>query len=240
MNNEKNGIIIAADVQFEKLPDLVKSTHDLKGILGYKLGFKIGLEVGLPKAVQTIRNITDKTIMYDHQKAATDIPDTGKLFAKVCKQSGVDSVILFPQAGPVTEAAWIKAMRDENLNVIVGGLMSHKGYTQSDGGFIADDSIIEMYLIAADHEVTDFVAPATNPKATTKIRMMLEHRGIKPIIYTPGIGTQGGLMEETSKAAGRSWCPIVGRSIYAQSDIRSASMNIISKWEEACKKTSAF
>jgi hypothetical protein len=42
-----------------------------------------------------------------------DIPETGELFAKVCKDAGVDAVILFPQAGPETEKAWIKDWKKE-------------------------------------------------------------------------------------------------------------------------------
>lgn len=232
---KERSIIIAADVSFDSLTDLVKNTAAIDAIGGYKLGFELALEVGLPRAVEAIRKISDKAIIYDHQKAGTDIPDTGKAFARVCKKAGLDGVILFPQAGPNTEEAWIKAAKESGLDVIVGGLMTHKGYMRSDGGYLADDAIIEIYVNAIKEGVVNFVAPATKPEATRKIRVMLEHEGIDPVIYTPGLGAQGGDMKAVSEAAGKRWHAIVGRAIYEASDVKAAATQIAKTWEEACR-----
>ncbi|MBU1704702.1 MAG: orotidine 5-phosphate decarboxylase, partial [Nanoarchaeota archaeon] len=121
-------IIPALDVDDLELAEkIVKETCKVKGIGGYKVGFSLVIPFGLKKVVQTIRKYTELPIIYDHQKAGTDIPDTGEIFMKVCKDAGVDAVIIFPAMGPVTEEEWIKAAHGVGLKVIVGGEMTHPG-----------------------------------------------------------------------------------------------------------------
>ena len=99
-------VIPACDVEtLEQFEELVRQTANVEGIGGYKVGFELGLGFGLPAVVEAVRRHTDKPVIYDHQKAGTDIPDTGKGFARVVKRAGVDTIILFPQAGPETERA---------------------------------------------------------------------------------------------------------------------------------------
>ena len=103
---EKNhGIIVACDVDnVEILKNLVEKTYDIEGVVGYKIGANLALQYGL-------RNIMEEIdfhlpVIYDHQKAGTDIPYIGKKFAKACQISNISGVILFPQAGPKTEEAF--------------------------------------------------------------------------------------------------------------------------------------
>ena len=90
----KRSIIPACDVPNLKLLDkLVKETCNVKGIGGYKIGFELVIPFGIKEVIKTIRKHTKLPIMYDHQKAGTDIPEMGDKFMKAIK--GVDSVILF-------------------------------------------------------------------------------------------------------------------------------------------------
>ena len=74
-------IVPACDVaSLETLRTLVTATSGLEGIGGYKLGFTLALRYGLPACVKEIRALSQLPIIYDHQKAGTDIPDTGKPF----------------------------------------------------------------------------------------------------------------------------------------------------------------
>ena len=225
--NRDRSIIPACDVTPDKLDELVKATAAIEGIGAYKLGFMLGLSIGLPKAVEIIRKHSDKPIIYDHQKAGTDIPDTGASFARVCKKAGVDVVIFFPQAGPETEKVWINAARDEGLGVIVGGLMTHKAYTRGEGGFLADEAVLEMYLIAAKEGVSDFVVPGTKIEAIHKIHEMLEHVGCAPTFYSPGLIKQGGDVREVAAAAGAKWHAIVGRALYNADDMKKAAEELV-------------
>ena len=72
----KKSIIPSCDVDsLEKLDKLVKSTCSVKGIGSYKIGFELVIPFGMEKVVKTIRKHTKLPIIYDHQKAGTDIPE---------------------------------------------------------------------------------------------------------------------------------------------------------------------
>lgn len=226
-------IIPACDCDIEQYEKLLKETADLPLIGGYKIGFALALSCGLFKAVEIARKYTSKPMIYDHQKAGTDIPDTGKLFAKVCKDAGIDAVILFPQAGPETERAWIDFARGEGLEVIVGGLMTHKHYVRSEGGYIADEAVIEIYEKAANLGVNDYVVPGNNPEAIRKIRKMLQREYSHPVFYSPGFITQGGSLSEAVDAAGHNYHAIVGRAILQAKDMREAAQDLCERIQSA-------
>ncbi len=223
-------VIPACDVEtIEQFEELVKQTADLPGIGGFKVGFELGLAYGLPRVVEVVRKYTDKPIIYDHQKAATDIPDTGKKFARVCKNAGIDTVIFFPEAGPETERAWIYHALNQGLKVIVGGRMTHPAYAVSEGGFITDEGATEMYRIAARAGVNNFVVPGNKPDVIKSVRNMIEAEGVKPVFYAPGFIAQGGRIDDATKAAGDSWHAIVGTAIYTAENMRKAAEECTSK-----------
>ena len=223
--NRDRSVIPACDVStLEEFENLVKETAKVGGIGGYKIGFELGLRYGLEKVVETARKHTDKPIIYDHQKAGTDIPDTGKNFAEVCKRSGIDTVILFPQAGPETERAWIYHALDKGLNVIVGGRMTHPAYAVSEGGWITDEGALEMYRIAARVGINNFVVPGNKPDVIKQIRGVIEAEGINPVFYAPGFIAQGGSISDATKVAGDRFHGIVGRGIYQAEDMRAAAI----------------
>ncbi len=218
-------VIPACDVStIEEFEELVKQTAGVYGIGGYKIGFELGLGYGLQAVVEAARKHTDKTLIYDHQKAGTDIPDTGKNFAKVCKKAGVDAVILFPQSGPETERSWIYHALDNGLGVIVGGRMTHPAYSVSEGGFITDEGALEMYKIAASAGINNFVVPGNKPEVIKTIKEVVEVEGINPVFYAPGFVAQGGKIGEATKVAGDRWHAIVGRGIYRASDMEEAAI----------------
>ena len=222
-------IIPACDVtNLKDLKKLVKQTCNVKGVGGYKIGLILGLSFGLPKIVKIIRELTDLPIIYDHQKAGTDIPDLGRNFAKVCKDAGVDAVILFPQSGPATEETWIKSCQEVGLEVLIGGEMTHPKYKKSEGGFISDEALDEIYLNAAKFGVTNFVVPGNKVERIKHYRSILEP--VKELtFFAPGFVAQGGEITEAAKAAGKFWHAIVGRGIYEAKDIRKAAEEMTSK-----------
>jgi len=185
-------VIPALDVtDLEKIKNLIRQIDGNDLIYGYKVGFALSLTFGLPRVVEVIRSLSQKPIIYDHQKAATDIPATGKLFAKTLKNSGVDEVILFPQAGPATLIAWVNAGLNENLKVIVGGIMTHPQFVASEGGFINDEAITRIYRMAYDAGVWDFVVPLTKAQATKTVYNQA-YLNERCNFYSPGYGKQGG------------------------------------------------
>ncbi|HII64399.1 TPA: orotidine 5-phosphate decarboxylase, partial [Candidatus Woesearchaeota archaeon] len=131
----KKSVIPSCDVDsLERLRKLVSGTCDVRGIGGYKIGFELVIPFGMKAVVKEIRSLTRLPIIYDHQKAATDIPETGEKFAAACRE--VDAIILFPQAGPKTGEAWIRAVQKSSKTVIVGGEMTHDGYLEGTGGYL--------------------------------------------------------------------------------------------------------
>ncbi|MFC1629793.1 hypothetical protein ACFL11_01025 [Patescibacteria group bacterium] len=133
----------------EACGDIVRATHDLPGIGGYKIGLTLALGFGLKAVVEMIRRQTEKPIIYDHQKAGTDIPGLGSEFARIVSSSGVNAVILFPFGGAATERAWIADCQEEDLTVLVGGHMTQPEFLASEGGFVAEDAPGLIYITAA-------------------------------------------------------------------------------------------
>lgn len=226
-------MIPALDItDLEKIKELIKKIDDSDFVYGYKAGFSLGLTHGLPKVVEAIRSVSDKPIIYDHQKAATDIPDTGKLFNKIMKESGINEVILFPQAGPVTLKAWLESVLENNMKVIVGGIMTHPAFVESEGGFIKDEAVTEIYKLAYENGARDFVVPLTKPEATKKL---YETVGLDEScnFYSPGFGKQGGDPAQFSFI--KMHYLIVGRALFGAEDPAEYVQNTQKEIEEAVK-----
>jgi orotidine-5'-phosphate decarboxylase len=219
-------IIPSCDVSdLTKLKNLVKETCSVNGIGAYKIGLELCIPYGICQVIDTIRKYTKLPIIYDHQKAATDIPELGEKFAKAVK--GVDAVILFPFTGPETEMAWINACRNEKLGVIVGGEMTHNAFLENENGFIKEAAPLKIYDIAVKLGIKDYVVPGNKPEKIKLYKAFLEARGINPIFYSPGLITQGGGISESAKAAGNNWHAIVGRALYNAKDIKKAAKEMV-------------
>jgi len=213
-------VIVAADVpNLVALENLAEAMVGVQGIGGFKLGFTLGLQ-DLARAANVVKRKLGENfpIIYDHQKAGNDIPDTGAGFAKIVKDAGVNSVILFPFAGPATQEVWTKDCFDAGLQVITGGIMTHKKFLVSEGGYIADEAVKWIYTNACEWGCTHFVVPGTKLDWVTKIREWLVNRLGEGnfVLYAPGFIAQGGVISECGQAAGDKWHPIVGTAIYKQ------------------------
>jgi len=140
---------------------------------------------------------------------------------------GVDAVILFPFTGLETEKAWIKACKKAILGVIVGGEMTHKGFLESEGGFISEKESLKIYEFAAKEKINDFVVPGNKPEQIKLYKEFLEARGVNPVFYSPGLIAQGGSMTESAKVAGENWHAIVGRALYNANDVHKAAKEMV-------------
>jgi len=183
-------VVPALDCSMDRASTLVAALGSHRWVHGFKLGFALGLSHGLPEVVRVLAGHTDKPLIYDHQKAGTDIPATGALFADVLAGAGIGEAILFPQAGPATLEAWVRALQERGLAVIVGGVMTHPAYLASEGGFLVDDAGHRMFAAAAAAGVRSFVVPLTKP---AEARAAIEAAGVGDCtFYSPGYGKQGG------------------------------------------------
>ncbi len=219
------GVIPACDVRdLRTLRTLVEATCELEGIVGYKIGARLGLTYGLPQLVGAIEEYTALPVIYDHQKAGTDIPEMGEQFAAVCADAGVSGVIIFPQAGPATESAFIDALFAEHLVPIVGGEMTHPGYLTNEGGYLRDDAPGAMYTLAAERGVTQFIVPGNKPAVMNRYHHLLSGLVTEPAYSMPGIGRQGGDIRSAFTALeGAPAYAIIGASIYTAEDMTAAA-----------------
>ena len=71
-----SGIIVACDVPLNKLRRLVDQTQEVQGIVGYKIGRMHEIDGSVSEAIQTVRNSTDKPIIWDTQKEGNDVEFT--------------------------------------------------------------------------------------------------------------------------------------------------------------------
>jgi len=231
-------IIPACDVEdMKKLIELIEATHDLEIIGGYKIGISLILNYGLGPVVRRIKAFTEKPIIYDHQKAGNDIPEIGDNFAKICKDNGVDAVILFPFVGPISAERWIEQCQKEELEVIVGGRMTHPGFET----FIPVNTSFIIYETAVVLGVNNFIIPGTYPGDMKYYRNIIIEKRMeialgkkeeisekvkKFDVFSPGLITQGGNITEVGRVAGDRWHAIIGRALYQASNIRNKTIEL--------------
>lgn len=222
--------MVGADVSGEDFPGLVDLTGDVEGVSSYKLGFQVGYsQLGLPAAVGYVKEHTDKKVIFDHQKAGTDIDKTGANYAQVMEEAGVDAAILFPFTGPKVEERWVKELQARGIGVIVGAEMTHENFLYSEGGRIADDRLEEMFDQAIDLGVRDFVVPGNKAEKVDQYRQHFESAlGLGQFaLYAPGFISQGGDISETGEVAGPRFHAIVASGIVKAEDPAAAARQMV-------------
>ena len=194
---------------------------------GYKIGPALTTRPGCDVINETARAYSNKPLIYDGQKLWTDIPETAKPILTSLRDSGIDTVILFPLSGPKTQEFWIKTAQDLGLGVLVGGEMPHPKFKVSEGGYIVDSAIEDIYFNAADFGVTDFVVPGNRIDSIERIKRIVDS-SVKGelVFYAPGFIVQGGEITEARKAIRERFHPIVGRGIYEAENMEQAALDL--------------
>ena len=228
MFHKDYGIILACDVStLEEAESLAQLSLKFEEIVGYKIGFSLGLRFGLREVTKTLKKINPLPIIYDHQKAGTDIPQMGDPFARCCKEAEIDGVIVFAQAGPKTLESFISSIFKHGMTPIVGGVMTHPSFLVSDGGYIIDDAPRQIYQTALNKGVLYFVLPGNKPDLLRAYSKILSARQGTSVIM-PGIGSQGGDLETAFNACiGLKSYAIIGSAIYKASDPVAATESFI-------------
>ncbi|MCK4635058.1 MAG: orotidine 5'-phosphate decarboxylase [Candidatus Aenigmarchaeota archaeon] len=255
----ERSVIPACDVPFDKFEEIVEATADVEKICAYKVGFTLGYLESLPKVTKLVRDKTDKIVIFDHQKAATDITFTAKQFMDVMEKAEVDAVILDPQSGPAVQYDWTKEAQSRNLGVIIVTEMTHPRYLDGDfrqltnkkgelvrdytkifkeelgidrdiPGYQRKGSVRDKIEIAARMGIQDYVMPGNKPDKIKLFKEWLAEFGVKdPGVYSPGLIRQGGNINEGAEAAGNRFHGIVGTAIYTAENIREAATGLTSQ-----------
>ncbi|HCR41968.1 TPA: hypothetical protein DIV45_01215 [Patescibacteria group bacterium] len=212
----ESGLILAADVSdLASLNRLVSTCAPFTEVVAVKIGFSLGLRFSLKEVVHSIKAVKNYPVIYDHQKAGTDIPAMGKVLASLCQEAGLESFIIFPQAGPKTLESFVVAAKEANLIPIVGLVMTHQSYLESEGGFIVDkapDMILDLSLKLG---VRNFVLPGTKTDIIRRYALKIFSMIGQASILMPGIGSQGGDIASVFQAAHQHHAfAIVGSAIY--------------------------
>lgn len=224
-------ILPSCDVDLFRFESIVRETSDLKRVGGYKIGAQLALTVGLSTVLRVAREYTEKPIIYDHQKAGTDIPDTADAFMATLAEAGVDAVILFPLAGPATQRAWTQAAAEHGIDVIVGGHISQPNFLSEDGGYIPQASVDQIYALASASGVTDYVVPGNDLGAIARISSIVAKCASEPAFFIPGLISQGGSVLDVGRVTAGRWHAIIGRAVYERADVRSAVQAIADEFD---------
>ncbi len=210
MFNHQPGIIPALDVDIEQAKAIAESVKDLKReIAGLKIGSILCWQYSLRKVVKELKEVCDFPLIFDAQKAGTDIPDMVRKQAKVVADAGIDAFIAAPQgAGSATLTAFVDACNVHQLLPIVVLEMTHP---ESSAFLVGDaaDRILEQSL---ELDVKHFVAPANRPERLSAVKRIAEERAKRIRILSPGVGPQGGGPDRAVEA-GADFI-IVGRALY--------------------------
>jgi orotidine-5'-phosphate decarboxylase len=216
MFKDSIGLIPALDVDsMDDMLRLVEKTTGVAGVAGYKLGLTGVLPKGLPAAISALRKVTSLPIIYDHQKAGPDMPDMAQKFAKLCKQSGADALILFPVAGPTAVRGFVGETIRQGMVPVVGGHIPVPDYCISGGGFMAEDVLDRILLVAGEAGARHFVLPANDLEAIRRHVGWMTRSVADPVTFLTGFGTLGGDITKAFRAADecRAKFAIVGRAV---------------------------
>lgn len=199
-----------------------------KEVVAIKVGFTLALRYGLPLIVKAINEVSTLPVIYDHQKAGTDIPQMGKPFAATCQEAGVQGVIFFPLAGPKTLEGFVSGAIELGLKPIVGLVMTHPMFLVSEGGYLDDAAPEAICKAAVELGVRNYVLPGTKPSIISRFAKGLFAQDAPATIMMPGIGSQGGTLAAAFDAASpHNRIAIVGSAIYGSPDPKAALNSLV-------------
>lgn len=215
-------IVLALDLPPDK-PEkvLTKAKTILEETHAYVCAVKLNHHLTLPLGL--FHNVQDLLALARQYKLPTimdckinDIGDTNRIIAEYYFKAGFDAVIANPFVGweeglqPVLETA-----REMNRGVILLVYMSHKGAPEGYGQQILTEETgqpVFQYEAfakkALQWNADGVVVGATYPERIKKVYSILEDT---VPIYSPGIGAQGGGIDEAVKNGAKYL--IVGRTI---------------------------
>jgi len=227
LDRHRHGIVPACDLDdLDAVSRLLEAVDPVEGVVGYKLGGLLTLRYGLRGVVDAFRKVTTKTLLYDHQKAGLDIPSMASEYVEVCRDAGVDALILFPLGGPGALDAFVGTTLQRGLLPVVGGALPLPDYLVRGGGYVARDALTRIIARAFALGARDFIIPATDLIALERHRRKFAS-GAGTRLFIPGIGPLGGdITRAFAAAAGVSAFAIVGRAIYAAPDPGEAARHL--------------
>jgi orotidine-5'-phosphate decarboxylase len=228
------GIIPSLDVDIKEALMIIDNIKDLKQeVAGLKIGSILAWKYGLTKVVKDIKEICDFPIMFDAQKAGTDIPDIVKEQVNLVADANIDAFIASPLgAGSATLEAFIKACFERDVSPIVVIEMTHPYFD----AFLSENASEKVLKQSLDLGVENFVAPANKPAQLKLYKNIAREMNRSIKIFSPGVVPQGG-GPDSAVEAGTNFV-IVGRSIYQAENPSGEVTRVYKLMMDAFRKTS--
>lgn len=215
---KETGLILALDVIDKQ--DAIKITEEVSNHFdAIKVNFPLVLSSGLDVMAQLAEF---KPVIADFKIA--DIPYTSSIISQLAFKAGASAVIVHGFTGSDTVSAVIDSGKPFKGEVYVVSELSSKGGKEYFPAVA--DKIVEM---AMDLGCNGIIAPATRVERIAHYRKMSEEL----TIIAPGIGAQGGKIEEAVKA-GADFI-ILGRSIYRSADPQGAAKDNVDRIKQVLK-----
>lgn len=218
MKRAKSRLIIALDVTerplLERALRLIDETYE------YAAAFKVNRHLTIPLSLDELSRLTsaihDVGLPAIADCKVNDVGGTNRVMAELLIEAGFDALTVSPVIGwegglkPVYELA-----RGAGVGVLELVYMSHPDAKRYYEALVVDVETATMKrlyeLLVADalrREADGLIVAATRPDVVSRVKVM---SGERAPIYSPGIGPQGGTVEEVLRA-GADFI-IVGRSI---------------------------
>ena len=237
LQRRRHGIVCACDLDdLDAVSRLLEAIDPVEGLVGYKLGSLLTLRHGLAPVVDAFRKVTAKPLFYDHQKAGLDIPSMAAEYVAVCRDAGVDALILFPLGGPTAVDAFVGETLKAGLLPVVGGALPLPDYLVEGGGYVAGSALGRIIERAFALGARDFVVPATEAATIRREAARLAAKDAVRL-FVPGIGPLGGdITNAFSAAPALMTYAIVGRALYAAPEPAEAARRLAAEalaFEEA-------
>jgi len=179
-------------------------------IVGIKIGYPLILKLGLEIVSEIIDNFAGVAIA---DVKLADIDNTNKLIIEELLEADFKGIIAHAFQGKDTLIPVVELLREYDVALFLIASLSNPGAKQ-----VFKNAINYVLQTGVDLDVTGFIAPATRPD---EIRYIREKVGNDFLILSPGIGAQGGKIEEVMES-GANYV-IIGRSIYCSNDPREAA-----------------
>jgi orotidine-5'-phosphate decarboxylase len=222
---KESSIVLAFDFPFENPKNrralFLKAEHVLDTVHSYVCAVKFNHHLVLPLGTfdgveKLVRKAHDAGLMTIMDCKANDIGSTNQVIAEYYYAAGFDALIANPFIGweeglkPIFDVA-----RRLDRGVILLVYMSHKAAAEGYGQTIIETEsgaktfqYMSFARKALKYDADGAVVGATYPEKIKEVHEILRE---KVPIYSPGIGAQGGTVQQTVEAGARYL--IVGREI---------------------------
>jgi len=197
---------------FDRVLDLLSDIEaELAAVkINYPLLLSLGPEL-------TTRLLEETTVPAIADLKVADIDNTSRWIARQAFGMGFEAIIAHPFVGYQGGLDGLFQEAEEaEKGVILVVNMSHPGSAE----FITPQAE-KLTEFASEHGADGAIAPATRPN---EVREARDRLGDQMMLFTPGVGAQGGGPGDAVKAGAD--CEIVGRAIYQASDPLGAARRI--------------